>query len=64
MSDEHNLPDRDTNDNDSVLDVFLVSMATPDAKRRLAAAIELLLQAGAERSKPTADETETEDGER
>ena len=48
MSNDHNLPDADTNDKDSVLDVFLVVTAAADARRRLAAAIEMLLRAGAD----------------
>ena len=68
MSDDHKQPDTDNDDKDFVLDVFLVVTATPDARRRLAAAIEMLLRAGLETngecSQSKADETETEDGDR
>ena len=62
MSKDHNKPDSDASQNDSIIDVFLVPTAPPDARRRLAAAIEMLLRAGVETSgectQSVADESE------
>ena len=56
MSNDQNLPDKDTNDKD--FDVFLVVVTSPDGRRRLAAAIELLLRAGARHADNNSEEDE------
>ena len=60
MNDEHKRPTGDS-DGEAGLNVRLVSVATSDAKRRLAAAIELLLRAGANHGDDCPEVEGTED---
>jgi len=59
MTDKQDQPDSDENPKGNLIRVRLVFIAASDARRRLAAAIELLLRAGAgSRDDDSQDESE------